>query len=460
MTATVTSDQRAIARRAQRDPEFFATHILGVKPWAKQREILRAVREHPRVGIRSCHGAGKSFILAIIALWFGTSHDEAVVMITARTWGQALSQIWAEARRLYANAVYPLGGEMQATRWQGASAKQFIRVYSPKEVEAAGGQHARNILQIVDEASGLTALMAEAFEGNMSGGNARIVLSGNPLRPSGPFYDAFHGRMADRWQHVHINAYEVAEQGLDSLTNAAWIEDRRIDWGEGTPAWQSRVLGEFPDAAEDSLISLAVVQAAEELELEPKGIRRMGVDIARFGGDETVIIVRNDTRILWVEAYRGVDLMSTVGRIQAAAKEWSVEWGNVSIDDAGMGGGVTDRLMELGRNVSPVNFGEGADDSEQFANRRAECYWRLKAALESGSLSLMDAGPAIGGQLAAIRKDFTSKGQIKLEPKDEIKKRTGRSPDHADALALTFGPVVRAPYIEVLSLDDDEDEDW
>jgi len=375
-------------------------------------------------------------------------------MITARTWGQALSQIWAEARRLYANAAYPLGGEIKSTGWKGTQSKQFIQVYSPKEVEAAGGQHAANILQIVDEASGLTALMAEAFEGNMAGGNAKLILSGNPLRPSGPFYDAFHGRISGKWSHMHVDAFEVASQGIPSLTNQAWIDERREDWGEGTPAWQARVLGEFPDSAEDSLVALSVVQAAEELEIESKGMRRMGVDIARFGGDETVIIVRNDTQVLWVESYRGIDLMSTVGRIQAAAREWSVDWRNVYVDDAGLGGGVTDRLRELGKEVAAVNFGEGADDAEQFANRRAECYWRLKLALERGELSLKEAGPAIGGQLAAIRKDYTSKGQVKLEPKDDIKKRTGRSPDHADALALTFGPAARMPYIEVLDLDD------
>ena len=123
--------------------------------------------------------------------------------------------------------------------------------------------------------------------------------------------------------------------------------------------------------------------------------------------------------------------------------------GSVCVDDAGLGGGVTDALREDGFDIVPVNFGAGADDAEQFANKRAECYWRIRQVLLEDGFSLRGAGPALGGQLAAIRRGYTRKGQILLEKKDEIKKRVGRSPDHADALALTFAETRHEAWVDV-----------
>ena len=446
------SDIVAASKFIQHNPIWFCREVLGLKPWSKQEEILVALRDHSRVAVRAAHGTGKSSVLAAAVLWFTAGHAGALTTVTANTHKQALLTIWAEVRKLYSEAKMPLGGDMMSEKWT-LGPKWFAVVVSPDDPDSASGLHAPHLLQIVDEASGLVANMAEAFEGNMTGPHSKMVLSGNPLRPSGPFYDSFRGPVSDDWEHIHISAMEALDQGIPGLTDAEWIESRRNEWGDGSPAWQSRVLGEFPDSSDDALMPLSFVEHAERLHNPPAGVKRLGVDVARFGSDETVFMTRDDTGVRHIEGHRGWDTMKTTGRVISAMRELGVKACDTFVDDAGLGGGVTDRLNEQGVKVVAVNFGAGAVDNARFANVRAECYWMLRQALID-DFSLEGAGSAIGGQLSAINLGYTSKGQILLEAKEKIKKRVGRSPDHADALALTFA-VVKRHVVRVTVLDPD-----
>jgi len=133
--------------------------------------------------------------------------------------------------------------------------------------------------------------------------------------------------------------------------------------------------------------------------------------------------------------------MDTVGRILEHADEHHINAEDIYIDDTGLGGGVTDRLCEQGHIVTPVIFGSSADEKERFSNKRTELYWRMRAALKPDAVEPL----YIPKEFKDVAKETTwarykpkSDRVIQLEPKEAIKKRHKRSPDLADALALTF----------------------
>lgn len=158
--------------------------------------------------------------------------------------------------------------------------------------------------------------------------------------------------------------------------------------------------------------------------------------MARFGSDETIIITIDgdgnaDTPIARV----GQDLMATAGHLKSLGAR------RTAVDDTGLGGGVTDRLAEMEVVVDGVNFGENARDPERFVNRRAELWWGMREALVHGMVFL-PPDPRLAVDLVNVKYSFDSRGRIRLEAKEEIRKRLGRSPDRGDALALAVSAFV------------------
>ena len=281
--------------------------------------------------------------------------------------------------------------------------------------------------------------------------DSRLLMIGNPLRPSGPFFDAFS---KPNWHKIHISALDspnvkAGQTVIPGLATREWVEERKTEWGEDSPAYQARVMGEFPLEGEDTLIQLAWVmssmqrhQDGEEVSEETRGARKMGVDVARFGGDRTVFVIRDDREVLHKEHHTKKDTMWTAGKSLTLMREWDINPWDTFIDDTGLGGGVTDRLHEQELDVVAVIFAAAASDPTLFANIRAECHWGMRDALNPDRttypLMIPKRYEAMAMECTVPHKGYTSKGQIKIEKKDDIKKRLGRSPDLGDALALTY----------------------
>jgi hypothetical protein len=171
------------------------------------------------------------------------------------------------------------------------------------------------------------------------------------------------------------------------------------------------------------------------------------VDVARFGNDLTVFCWRKGDVVLGLDSLRGQDTMETAGRVARAVNEGRVRPENVHIDDSGVGGGVTDRLREQGMDVHACVAAAKAIDAERYENQRAEMFFTLRdllnPAIEDGALKLaqFEDRDELVNELAVIQYGTSSRGRLKIEDKAEIKKkRDGRSPDRADALALTYAP--------------------
>ncbi|MGC8668563.1 MAG: hypothetical protein ACP5VE_10670 [Chthonomonadales bacterium] len=445
------------------DPELFAQEVLGSRWWFRQREVARAVASSRRTIVKSGNGVGKTYLAADLALWFLYSFPGSTVLTTAPTWRQVRHVLWEEIRRRFHSALKPLPGVLLTTRICAGDGWHALGLATTDGVRFQGF-HAENLLVLLDEAGGIPAEIWDAVEGVAVGANNRILAIGNPLHTSGRFYEIFRG--AGEWSRITVNALEHPNIAGDepvvpgAVTRDA-VRQRIAEWCEEVPGngpdgadlllWEgkryrpgnlfrTRVLGEFPDADDDALIPLRWVEAAMHRTLPQVGERRMAVDVARFGGDATVIGCRVGPVLTHMEVIRGADTMDVAGRIVARAYCFHPQ--SIAVDSIGVGAGVVDRLMELQlEGVEAVNVALPAWDGERFANRRAELYWALRERLRTGEIALPQ-DEQLCLELAAIRYRHTSQGKIQIESKEEMKRRGLASPDRADMAALLFdGPL-------------------
>ncbi|MCH8222973.1 MAG: hypothetical protein IH868_06130 [Chloroflexi bacterium] len=457
-------------------PEAFVEHELGGSLWSMQADILRAVRDHERVAVRSCNGSGKTYTAAYAVLWWLMCFRNSLVITTAPTEHQVRDIMWREIRRAYRGHEDLIDGTLLRTSLELGD-KHYANGLSTNAPDRFQGFHQDNILFVVDEAPGVAEEIFEAIEGSMTSARARLLLLGNPTARSGTFYEAFHGRR-ELWETIHISAFdtpnfqtegadfqaidrEAGELAVPGLVTPKWAADALVNWGETSPMYQVRVLGEFPSEGEDTLIPLRLIEAAVNREIvdlppgesedtseEESAVKtrvEIGVDVARFGSDRTVICIRKGPRVLSLSSYQRQDTMATAGAVAKAIADH--EPGVVRVDEIGIGAGVVDRLRELGlKHVKGANVSARASNSEQFLNARAEIFDGLRERFESGRISIPEDRELIG-QLAALRYSFTSSGQMKLEGKDELRRRGLPSPDRADALALAFASIMTNEYV-------------
>ena len=441
------------------DPVGFVRDQLGTRLWDGQEEILEAVRDHVRVAVRSCNGSGKTYVAAHVVLWWLMAFPESMVITTAPTERQVREVLWREIRRAYRGNEELIDGKLTRMALELGD-KHYAHGISTNEPERFQGFHEGNILFVVDEASGMREDIFEAIEGSMTSAGARLLLLGNPTALGGTFYEAFH-RRRDLWHTLHISAFDtpnVKSGRIDvpGLVSPQWVEDAALNWGEDSPMYEVRVLGEFPSEGEDSLIALRLIEAAVVREpptlREPQGDPsargepiELGVDVARFGNDRSVICARQGERVLSLEAFSRQDTMATVGRVVEAVRRFTPdEVAAVRVDTIGIGAGVVDRLRELGvAGVVAVNVSERARNPEQFLNLRAELFDGLRQRFQEGRMQIPDH-PDLIAELSSLRYSYSSSGQIRLESKDALRSHGLPSPDHADALMLAFA-AARAP---------------
>ncbi len=437
-------------KRHREDPVYFARKVLGVEPWSKQVEALTAVAANERVAVKSGNGLGKGFSAAVAILWFMSCHEHAVALSTAPTFRQVRHILWKEVHRRYRNAKFDLGGKLLDTRLEMPERDSFAMGLSADSPDEFQGFHSANMLIVVDEAEGVAEPIYEAIEALMTSENCRLLLIGNPTTVTGSFRRAFH-EDRELYHTITISAYDSPNvaggaQTVPGLVTARWVEQRRKIWGEDNPIFQARVLGEFPEQSEDTLIPLSAIEGAAKVSggaVEQDDAPQptvVAVDVARFGSDRSVILVRRGGQVKPVRTFRGLDTMKLTGLVVAAIKEADPE--DVVVDEVGIGAGVVDRLKELGYRVDGVNVGRAAHDPSRFANLRAEGYWNLRQMITNGEVFL-PSDKELMGELASLKYSFNSVGQLLVESKDDMRKRGVRSPDRADALMLAFLPYRR-----------------
>lgn len=339
----------------------------------------------------------------------------------------------------------------------GNEKRWFAVARTATKPENMQGFHEDNMLFIVDEASGVADLIMEAILGTLSGVNNKLLMCGNPTRTSGTFYDAFNSDRAMYKCHTVSSA--------DSpRTNKENIESLIRKYGRESNVVLVRVFGKFPKQEDDVFIMLSLVEHCCMLDLpEDTPIKRIsfGVDVARYGSDETVIALNASGKITLPVTFRGQSLMTTVGKVVQLYRKVIADYPKyrgkifVNIDDCGLGGGVTDRLEEVKQEeklirmvIVPVNaagkvpeevVGDGKGKVKAcdiYDNMTTYLWGTVKDLLIAEELSLQNDNELVA-QFSCRKYKLTSRGKMLLESKEEMKKRGIDSPDRADAVVLS-----------------------
>lgn len=457
------------AMRWRSDPIAWASEVLGFRPWPRQAEILRAVADHPRVAVRSGHKTGKSTALATLALWWYDTRPGARVIITAPTGRQVRSILWREIRRLHGQARRQIAGRLSPTPdagLQGADGREVVG-FSTDEPERLAGWSGDGLLFLVDEASGVDEVLYEALEGNRAGGGAHLALFSNPTQTAGQFYRAFTDER-ERWYGMHVSSEEAAAFQRDvriipGLASQSWVDEKRAEWGEASPLYQVRVRGNFPSQGDNAVIGLALVEAARRrwMTTPDEGRLELGVDVARYGDDETVIQAVRGKRALQPIALRSLDSIEVANKVLEVVRTLRrapSDKPRVKVDVIGYGAGTYDFLARSAEvEAVAVNVGEGPtalleDGEPDYALLRDQLWFGGREWLRAGGALPPDG--KLESELVAPVYGFTAAGKRKVEAKDRTKERLGRSPDRADALLLAiYNPPART-YVGTI------DGDW
>jgi hypothetical protein len=318
---------------------------------------------------------------------------------------------------------------------KAAPSEVFIsaRTSRAETPEALQGIHSAHVLLLVDEASGVPGAVFEAASGSMSAHNATTILTGNPTRGSGFFYDS-HTRLSDQWKVFHVSCMDSPR------VSPEFVEEMKLRYGEDSNAFRVRVLGEFPRSDDDTIISLDLAEGARDrdVSVNPHAPVVWGLDVARFGGDRSVLVRRQANVVLDINVWRNLDLMQLCGAVKAEYDLSEQKPESIMIDAIGMGAGVVDRLRELGLPILGINVSESpSNPNTNFRNLRAELWYRCRDWLAKRDCKIPKDDTLIA-ELTAVRYFFSSTGKVQVEAKEDMKKRGIPSPDLADALCLTF----------------------
>ena len=422
----------------------------------RNREVNKLIAEVLQEAVKSGRGIGKSALVGWLVHWMMSTRLGSTVIVTANTEQQLKSRTWAELGKWVTLAINGHWFDMTAlsmrpAKWFEEALKRDLKIdtgyyyaqaqlWSEENPDAFAGIHNHNgVLVIYDEASGIPHPIWTVTEGFFTEPiiDRYWFVFSNPRRNSGAFFECFH-KNRNFWRTRTIDARTVED--TDTALYEKIIRQHGIDSYEACV----EVLGEFPSQSVAQFIPILSARAAAERIPEPDGGAPlvMGVDVARFGDDRSVISFRQgrDARSIPWEYYNGIDTMQLAMRVAVAADKYRPQ--AIFVDGGGVGGGVVDRLKELKYRVIEVQAGESADDKDKYSNKRVEMWDRMREWLLIGAIP---GDEDLFNDLIGIEYKYNvTTTQLMLERKDEMKKRGLASPDLADALALTFArPVAR-----------------
>lgn len=402
------------------------------------------------VAIGSGRGIGKSAFFAMLDMWMMSCWLGGTGIISANSENQLKSRTMAELGKWHTMSINSHWFEksslsLKPAAWFAELVRKQLKIdtqyyyiegqtWNEENPDAFAGAHSQIAMMVLfDEASGIPDSIWDVTEGfftDMAELRLWVVIS-NPRKTSGKFYDAFHKDKAF-WRTMSIDSRTV--EGVDT-----GVYQRIVDkYGEDHDVTKVEVKGQFPKTGSDQFISRLVLDDAQMRQIHKGNDDEpllMGVDVARFGDDDSVIRLRKgrDARSFPVFKYRGLDTMTYADKVARLIDQYDPD--GVFVDGGGVGGGVVDRLRQLGYDVIEVTMQAQSLFPNRYLNKRAEIYDELKLWLETGCI---DHDSNLDADLITPKYEYVNKGQLKLEGKKDMKKRLGRSPDDGDALALTF----------------------
>lgn len=433
------------------DPDGWARERLGLETWSKPREIRESVRDHRHTAVPAAHDVAKSHTAASIACWWEDIHPpgEAFVVTTAPRQHQVDAILWREIRTMHYRG-HLRGRVLPSTaRWLineqlvGFGRKTADEADPNQAMQAFQGIHARYVLVIIDEAGGCPDWLFAAADALATNEHSRVLAIGNPDDPSSHFAEIC--KPGSKWNVIPISAFDsprwtgepVSQQLLDLLVSEVFVEEMRA-LGEDSHLFQSKVLGKFPHIASDAVFPPGLLQQMCDADLPGLDMGGFGGDVARFGDSETVLYRNRGGVIRRVYEARQQPTTVTAEQFAGHVARPAVGALPTYVDADGIGGGVVDAMRAANVPVLEFHGGQPAHDAERFANRRAEVYWTLREDGEKGLVDLDETDRELLTQLGRLRWKLDARGRIKIESKDEMRKRGVKSPDRADAAVMAY----------------------
>lgn len=409
---------------------------------------MQAARDHQRTGVRAGRKVSKSTSIAALALWNAMSRGQPS-FLTSSSYAQLKDIIWREVDRLAVAARLPVTVPLDPSTGIRTPSGGIIIGRSTNKRENMQGYSGHDALYLADESSGLPREIVEALEGNLAGGG-RLMLFGNPTQLSGPFYDAFHSQ-SSMWHGIRISSREspnvTGEASIPGLATAEWIQQMEVMHGPDSAMVQVHVDGDFPASGSNTVISLALVEEAmsRTIEPSPNDVLHLGVDVARFGSDHTTVRPRRGLLAYPSRKARGTDSYAVARLVMETVAQYAVpgERPVVKVDVIGIGAGAFDVLKtEYGHQVEviAVNVAESATaqpaEGGGYRRLRDQLWFATRDWLAEGGCLPQDEETR--SDLIAPTFRFDAQGRYVVADKDELRKSIGRSPDEADALALSI----------------------
>lgn len=461
---------------------YWATHpieavkdLFDVTPENYQGDILTALFDKEggsRVAAKSAHGVGKTTVLSWATWLFEVTRPHARMVATAPTQSQLKDTLWPEIAKWHYRMPEDLKNMFEVSETH-LRHKLFPKTWfgvarTSNKPENLQGFHQDHILVLVDEASGVPGPVLEVIEGILTnadeeGQEALLVMTGNPTQTSGEFYNAFNKNKVLYKRFTISGDFEKPKDRnggqiyLSRRVSARYRDTMARKYGTSSPVYDVRVRGVFPEAADDVVIPFAWADRAQYIELpyfdHIADTIRLVMDVARFGGDETVLGIFRGRHCLDIKAWPKTSTTQCVDILTEHFKQSKVLVSQIIIDEPGIGGGVVDFARRAGLPVTPYNggaslkvasegdIGDPEEDVRMFANRRSRDWWNVRRAMEH-STTKIPVDETTVNQLASVKFQYNSREKIQVETKADMRERLGddASPDRADVIVMGLAP--------------------
>ena len=462
--------EKSKLRLYQTDPEAWLADVLGKRWYSKQGEIVSSFMSSSRTAVKSANGCGKSAVVADLITWIVATGipSETLCIVSAPTLSQIEKVIFAYLkvnRGLADVRGMKLPGRITETlAWKldGDNGAEFLvfgkRPSDQDIVSSFQGTRKRNTYVFLDEAGGLPTDMFTAAEAVATGAGSRILAIGNPDRRGTEFHRIFTDpQLSQDWNLHTISAFnlptfteehvypddEDQKNFLNGLTSVDWVEHKKRAWGEDSARYKAKVLGEFPDEADNTFFPQATIDSGFDTEIEDDDAIRptLGLDVARFGSDENVLYINRGGRVRLVDKWSKLDLIETARKVHEYGQRYMASV--INIDVNGVGGGVVDALVRLDDfsdavyDIGAINGSNRSPDPARWTNARAWHYDTFRELLADGKLDIDYEDNQIREEMISQTYHFSARGSITMTSKDEMRRSGVSSPDSLDAAILS-----------------------